>query len=100
MRGVDARGASERGHFQSGVVGHCREAGGSTQGCSLEPSIAEQRAGILDDIGHMIRPWEQIDHAGEESLDLDHLVGIRRRTDELHHRPDLNVPGEPTARSR
>ncbi len=52
---------------------------------SLQSGVAEQGVSVLDDVGNVIGTRQQFDHALEEALDLDHLVGVCRSAHQLHH---------------
>ena len=61
-------------------------AGRGGDGRRLQPGVALQRVGVLDDVGHVGRPRQQLDGVAEDRRDLGDLVRVGRGADERQHR--------------
>ena len=86
-RAVYTPGAPPRASTsRPGVVGDRRQAGRGADRRRLQPGVAVQRVGVLDDVGHVGRARQQLDGAAEDGCDLGDLVRVGRRAHQLQPR--------------
>ena len=84
---VDARRAAEGVDLEPGVVGDRRLARSPRRSAArLEPGVALERVAVLDDVGDVGRPRQQLDGVAEDRRDLGHLVGVGRWRRTSRHR--------------
>ena len=81
----DARRTVERLDLEAGVIGQRGQPGGLGDGTGLQTGVADQRVGILLDIGHRRWSGQQLHpDTSEDRRDLGDLVGVGAGTDQLH----------------